>query len=102
MALNFSAFRIQKFYSYSTLMSRKVILSLYKQILRKADKFVYTDKEYFCDRVYREFYFNRKARGPQADRLIQVRVLLGLFGRREGGRSAGCILTHSGLVSGHF
>lgn len=52
--------------------NRLLILSLYKRILRKADSFVYTDKEYFCERVYREFFFNKKATGKEAERLVKV------------------------------
>lgn len=52
--------------------SRLSILSLYKRILRKADSFVYTDKEYFCERVYREFFFNKKITGSKVEQLVQV------------------------------
>ncbi|KAM3722992.1 Mitochondrial ribosome and complex I assembly factor [Dirofilaria immitis] len=51
--------------------NRLLILSLYKRILRKADSFIYTDKEYFCERVYREFFFNKKAIDKKAERLIE-------------------------------
>uniref|UniRef100_A0A1I7VS33 N(6)-L-threonylcarbamoyladenine synthase n=1 Tax=Loa loa TaxID=7209 RepID=A0A1I7VS33_LOALO len=52
--------------------NRLLVLQLYKRILRKSDSFIYTDKEYFCERVYREFFFNKKATGKKAGQLMQV------------------------------
>lgn len=53
-------------------MPRAQVLSLYKRLLRNADNFVYTCKEYFRNRVREEFSKNKGVSEERSLKLIQV------------------------------
>lgn len=46
-------------------MSRVQVLALYKRLLRRADRLVFTDKDYYRLRVRLEFLKNKAVGDPQ-------------------------------------